>query len=215
MPTFNLTDLQTKVYNRLENNTDFYTITEVTRAINDAVKVANLFSGFIQATLPVPGGTVANQVDYATPTGLIFPLRVTIGGQVIDKRSWTSMGQASSSWRLDTTANTGIAVSIWVPAGVTMFALNPADSTGGQVIGVTGVAEPTPLVGGADIVQIPNEFVDIVMDLASHILPLKEGGLIFSQAANLYVMFLSRMKKFKFYQTMRYPAYWVEVNSPA
>lgn len=215
MPTLNLTAIRAKVYARLENNTDFYLTTEADRAINDAIKVVNMYTGFIQTTISIPGGTVANQVDYQTPTGILFPLRVAIGGQVIDKRSWASMGQGNSAWRLDTTANTGIAVSIWVPVGLTIFSLNPADSTGGQVISVAGVAEPTPLASGGDVIQIPDEFVDLIMDLASHILPLKEGGLIFSQAGALYTMFLSRIKQFAFYQNMRYPQYWVEVKSPS
>lgn len=214
MPTITLNDLRVRVYSRVENNMEFYTLAEVDRAINQAVKVLNLYTGFIQTTISVDGGSVAGQVDYLVPDGILFALRVSIDGKMLDKNGWTSMGKTNAGWRLETTDNTGMPVSRWIPIGLKAFSINPADATGGLDIQVLGVAEPTLLVDGEDVIQIPNEFDDLMIDMAAHILPLKESGLIFSQASNYYIQFLSKMKEFKRYTTLRFPQYWIEVQSP-
>jgi hypothetical protein len=210
MPTFTLADLKTMVYNRLDNNTELYPAADVTLELNDAIRTWNLYTGAIQTSVHVPGYTVANQILYSTPVGILVPLRVTYEGRQLAKDSLTNMGRLRHNWVRETTASsTSGPVSTWIPIGRDTFAIYPADRLGGNDLVVTGIAEPTPLAADADVITLPQEDADNVSDLASTGLLFIEGGKTFADGSMVYQRFLGAMKKKARWQQLKMPRYFL------
>jgi hypothetical protein len=117
-------------------------------------------------------------------------------------------------WTADTTANTGMAVSYWIPAGLRKFAIYPADYLGGQMIQVTGVQEPGPLINATDKVPMPNDYVASFDNLASHVLLLKESPAIFAQGSVDYQKYLSVNKEATIWRGLTQPRYFIQAQQP-
>jgi len=214
MATVTRADLRTRIQARLDGNTELYPDPEVHAAIDDAVRALNLFTGFIQTTALHSAFTVANQHIYDVPSGYLFLVRVEFQGRVLDKTSLSNICNSNPEWLSETTANTGIPVSSWVPLGVNKFAIHPADSLGSQNVRLAGVVEPTSLSADDSVIAIPDDFSDLIEDLASHYLQMKEGGIIFTRASLLYQKFLGKMKELTRFTTMKNPTYWVDIERP-
>ena len=210
MPTVTLSQLQSRVYSRLDNNALLYTASEVTAAINEQIRVINLITGYIQTSVLVPGSSRPNQQWYNVPAGILVPLRVQFEQTVLEKYSLTNMGMIAPNWLTENTANTGAPVSHWTSVGLQKFAIHPADSVGGNDILVTGIAEPVLLVSGSDTISFPNEYAEALEDMAVVTLVMKESGTIFTQASVMYQKFISKMKQFQRFENLRWPAYWIE-----
>src|SRR6185295_14476337 len=131
MPNVTLADMQDRVYNRLDRNSQLYPVDQVTYYINEALRVLNLFTGFLQTSVPVPTLSVANRVWYDTPSPILIPLKVQFEGTYLHKYSLTKLGQLHPRWTAENTYNTGCGVTRWTPAGLTKFGIHPADSLGG------------------------------------------------------------------------------------
>ena len=209
MPLVTLAMLQARVYSRLDNNQFLYPAFQVTAALNEALRVLNLSTGFIQGTYQMPGWSQSNRVWYDVPAQILIPLRVFFEGNALKRTTVWNLGASHPNWTAETTANTGIPVSFWAPCGLTKFAIYPADSIGGQDISVTGVLEPTPLVNLTDIVNLPNEYASAVDLLAAHVLQLKESSKIFSQSSADYQKYLSVNKHMTMWKGLTQPAYFI------
>lgn len=214
MPVTTLAEVREQVYDRLENNTRFYRQTRVDDVINDTVRVLNLLTGYLQTRVFIPSFTIANRRIYDVPAGILIPLRLDLEGKELRKTSLANLSQAHSEWMKETSDSTGLPTSEWAPIGLTKFALWPAPSQAGMSLRVTGVQEPDDLTDDDDVIAFPDEYSEAFENLSSHILPLKEGGLIFSQAALFYTSFLSSAKELSQFQRMKMPQYFVERESP-
>ena len=208
---YTLSSLSSAIYSRLENNTVFFTQTEVTSVINEAIQVTNLFCGFYQGTSRII--SVANQLVYPTPTGMLFPQRIQFEGVQLDPIPITRIGQDTINWTTQTSNNYG-PVARWVPIGTTLFCLNPMDSLGGQDIEVTGVMTPPLLVNSDDAMSLDDEYATIIVEYCASRLPLSIGGQNWAQASKLYVTgFQSAMKRLMIYRQFVMPRYWVDKGS--
>ena len=208
---YTLSSLSSAIYSRLENNTVFFTQTEVTSVINEAIQVTNLFCGFYQGTSRII--SVANQLVYPTPTGMLFPQRIQFEGVQLDPIPITRIGQDTINWTTQTSNNYG-PVARWVPIGTTLFCLNPMDSLGGQDIEVTGVMTPPLLVNSDDAMSLDDEYATIIVEYCASRLPLPIGGQNWAQASKLYVTgFQSAMKRLMIYRQFVMPRYWVDKGS--
>jgi hypothetical protein len=214
MPTLTLQTLLDRIYSRLDDNRLLYSLLRVVDAINEAIQALNLQTGFIQTTIQVPGASQANRVWYDVPAGIVIPTRVQFESWRLQPATLNGIGQTYPNWVADTTANTGLPVSYWIPVGLTKFAIYPADALGGQTIRVTGVAEPTPLVNLTDAVPMPNEYVSAFDLLAAHTLQLKESSTMFGQSSLDYQAFMRIMKKANIWRGMVQPRYFVEAHQP-
>lgn len=214
MPLLTLNDLVARVYARLDGNASLYSLPRLVDAINEAIQVLNLQTGFIQTTVQAPNYSQTNRVWYDVPAGIVIPTRVQFEAWYLQPATLNGIGQMYPNWTSDTTANTGLPVSYWIPAGVTKFAIYPADALGGQDIQVTGVAEPTPLANMTDSVPIPNEFVSAFDLLAVHTLQLKESSTMFGQSSLDYQAFMRIAKKASMWRGMVQPRYFVEAQQP-
>lgn len=212
MPQYTLLDLENSVYSTLDNNTLFYPQAEVDRAINEALRVLNCFTGFLQTSVVVPGGTDADRVYYDVPDGILFPLAVHWQNRQLMRNSIPVLASKHLDWTKRSSAIHGSPAD-WVPLGIRKFALHPQDAVAGNTLTVYGVARTTPLVLATDVVQLPDEYADAITHLASHAVQIKEGGNIFAQASVLYQGFLHEMKSMERWRRVTHPRYWVEAES--
>lgn len=210
MPIVTLAELQTRIYDRLDNNTLLYTAPEVTNAINECIRVVNLAVGFLQITDNVGTGvTIANQVYYSTPASILIPMRVQFESTYLQKVFPNQIGKSNATWVTDTTTTTGQEVSEWIPIGLTTFAIHPADALGGGALQMTGIAEPAPLVNPGDSVPIPGEYSDTIVNLSAQVLSLKESSAEFKTMAAYYQVYLSLIKKAAIWQNARMPRFFL------
>jgi hypothetical protein len=211
MPSISLSELQSSIYTRLDNNTNLYLAAELTSAINESIRSANLFTGYIQGTSSI--SSVTNQVWYTVPNGVLVPLRLTFAGPFLEKTSLEKLSNYNPNWQLDTTRNTGIPVVQWVTSGLWNFAIHPADSIGSNTMLLTSVLEPTLLVDSGDTIQVPNEYAEAIEELSVVALVLKEGGKSFADILMLRQKAMDTLKKFRRWQTERQPGQNAEMVS--
>jgi hypothetical protein len=209
MPTVTLAQLQERIYSRLDNNTLLYEQVEVTARINECMRTLNLFTGILQVTLQTPTLSQPGRVWYDVPQGIIVPIRVQFSDTYLNKIFPTSMGMSNARWVSDTTANTGLPVSEWVPCGFTKFALHPADSIGGSEIFVTGIMETPLLINQTDTVAIPNEFTDALVLSASATLMLKETSKLKEQGNAVLSDYYKILKKIQIWRNWLQPRFWI------
>ena len=209
MPLVTLAQLQSRVYTRLDQNTLLYTQQNITDSLNEAIRVVNAATGFQQGTIQVPGLSQANRVWYDVPQGILIPIRCQFESGYLNKYFPNQIGKAYATWLTDTTDNSGLPVSCWVPCGFSKFAIHPADSIGGSPIFISGVLEPTQLVNPTDAVNMPVEYTDILVNLSAQTLCLKETGALFKQSSLFYQTYLSQIKKFLLWRSAIMPRYYV------
>lgn len=206
MPTIQLQDLQDRLYAKLDNNSALYPSSQLTAALNEALRVLNLFTGFLQTNINVSGNSVANQTFYNVPAGILIPLRVQFGPTYLQMYNLNEIGKAYRTWTADTTATVAMPVSYWVPFGLTQFAIYPADSVGGSAIRVTGVQEPVLLVNPTDTITVSNEIAEALDQLAFSTLTLKESGTVLRQSIDGYRAFQRQVQRVKLWQRFSMPS---------
>lgn len=212
MPSITLSALRSRVYDRLEENTAFYTSAEVNRAINEAILVLNLMTGFLQASGTVT--TAANQVWYSTPSGILYPLRVALDGRALQRSGLRALSLSTPSWMLETSTNTGRPPEYWIPLGFTKFGINPADSSNGRTLTVTGISEAARLTADSDAITYPPEFGDAIEEYAAHVCQLKAGGAVAGNAMMAYQNFLKRVNRLKRLKGKISPQFHIDLKAP-
>jgi hypothetical protein len=210
MPSYTLADLEQRVYSRLENNSVFYPQAEVDAAVNECLRVLNLHTGFLQNSVVIT--SEAGRVFYDIPYPMLFPIAVTLAGRQLKRSSLPSMALKFRDWTRHASSTFG-PVADWMPLGIRKLAIHPADSTGGRELKIYGVIEPTVLVGATDAIILQDEYVDILEEYAAHIIQLKEGGKIFSDASLLFLRFQEKMREYARWRNYVQPRYFVEVES--
>ncbi len=212
MPTYTLSDLDSRVLDRLEGNSLFYVQSERTNAINEQLRVLNVFTGFTQGTVNVPGGTQIGRYTYDQPAGTLYPMAIAFNGRQLRRTTFRALTRDHRLWSQENTVNFG-PVAVWWPIGIQKFGIHPADMVGSLSLAITAVIEPTLLVNQTDTINVPDEFTEIIIEGAAHVLQLKEGGKVFADASILYQKFLSEMKDYGRWRYMVQPRYWVEAQA--
>lgn len=210
MPTVTLLQLKNRVFSRIDDNRLFYAESELTNAINECIRCFNNFTGMIQTTVPVGTGiTEPGRVWYDVPESIFIPIRVQFEDTYLQKTFANQIGKSNATWVRDTTDNTALPVSQWVPCGFKKFAIHPADSLGGAALTMTGVAEPALLVNDTDTVVIPNEYTDPVVLMASQVVTIKETAALFKQSAAYYQQYLHIMKRASIWRGTVMPKFYI------
>jgi hypothetical protein len=215
MATLSLATAKNSIYDRLERNDRFYTSAEVRRYFNNAVKTLNIFTGFVtgKATFLARGGCHI----YRTPLSILVPTRVKFDGRDLEPLPFKDLMEAYSRWIQETTSDSG-PVSTWSGVGLHLsrkIVLHPAPATGGALVEVFGIKEPTPLVNDSDTISLPTEYADILYALASHEAKIKCGGQVARDAMFDYQRFLKRMTSLKRFQAKVNPRFWIEAEQKA
>ena len=207
MPLFTLADLRTRALDRLDGNAILYTNPELDWVINEAVRITALFTGFYRATVQLPEYTTAGIRIYDVPAGILVPTAVAFEGRQLQKISLKKLARKRRNWATDTTATHG-QVEFWAPVGITRFVISPLDAAGGNDITLTGMAEPPLLVLPADVMQLENEYVELITEYCAHRLPLKEGGKIFTDASMGLNTYYSKMNERRRFTKLAMPKYY-------
>jgi len=214
MPTFTLASLSQRILDQLDNNTGEFPQAQVTSVINEGLSRLNVVTGFNQATVTVPGGTVAGQLEYDTPDGIMFPLRCDYNGRQLSPLSLRSLSRRYRNWAEDTTVLGP--VSQWARIGIGKFVIHPIDLAGGNDLDVTGIAPAPRLSSPGDPVHLDDQFVDILVDYGKNRLPLKEGGRPFQSASLAYRDMIRKIKTMTCWSEMKFPSYWlIQEQEPA
>lgn len=175
------------------DGTPFWTDEEARRAINEALRLWNLLVGRWHTRLIL--NVVGGQVAYTISAALTFNARVKIvgvGGLMVT--STFELDHGRPQWRLETTASGGDVPTVpihWAPEGLKTIDLWPApaaNATNGLII--DGVAATPVLVEDANFVDLGDELVDPMQDMALHIAAFKEGGPRWAATREFFTTFL-------------------------
>jgi hypothetical protein len=206
MPVYTLADLRALALRRLDENSEFYDQESVDQEINDAIRAWNAFTGRIVDSKLVPGGTVSGQVLYRVPSGILFPIRVSVGGLELKKSSMSDIGHLRRRWPADRSDGKP---SFWIPVGIDRFALWRVPAVGAVPISVFGVAEPTALSQSTDAISLPDEDVAAIIEAAVASLVFREGGPALRAAVPMYQRYLAAIKERGRFKKVKLPRYWL------
>jgi hypothetical protein len=157
----------------------FWTDDEARLALNEALREWNLLTGRWRQRILLPA--FPDDPEVPLPGVITYAMRVTTQlGSPLIPTSLADLDLGRPSWRLETTA-TGNSVptvpTLWAPVSLTRIAIWPAFATGSAgTLVLDGVMATPVLVGPADTVNLGEEIVDVVTDMALHIAAFKEAG---------------------------------------
>jgi len=173
-----LADLKTLMLQRWDQVV-FWTAEEARLAINESLRDWNLLTGRwrTRATLTVTGGVP--EIDL--PSSITYGMRVTTAaGLPLHPTSLLELDLALPPWRLQTTATGGSVPTLpvlWAPLSLTRIAIWPtlAVTTPAALV-CDGVLKTPVLVNDPDVVDLGDEIIDVVVDMALHVVAFKEAG---------------------------------------
>ena len=155
----------------------FWSDAEADRAINEALRWWNLFTGYWRKVEVIL--TTVNTVFYSLSSTIILPARVNFSTFPMDVGSVFDLNQGRPNWRGETTT-TGAPVptrpAVWVPIGMKRIAIWPADAVGATTLVVDSVRTTPTLSADGDFIDIGREELSILAGEALHIAAFKEGG---------------------------------------
>lgn len=172
-------ELRSRVLNRLDGDDVFYSESSRDMMIDHSLRIVNLFSGRMQTSAVVPGGSVSEQYEYDVPAGILLPTAVHFDGEPLKRSPLVSHSRAHPRWMNETNQSTRMDTACWIPIGITKFALWPADYYGGATITVFGIAEPSFTGADDEEFSIGEGDSEAVEEHASHILTAAEAGKVF------------------------------------
>jgi len=185
-----LADLQTRIAERAQS-VPFWTATEATRALNEALRVWNMLTGEWKARVVVP--MVPYDPWVPLPGTIVFGFRCSWRSRPLVPTTLASLDDGVPSWRTDSTASGGRVPSrpiTWAPAGLSLLAVWPSDAVGGDVLACDGIAQTPVLAAPADVLDLGDETLNVLLGYALHHLAFKEGGPRFAATIPLYQAFL-------------------------
>lgn len=186
-----LAQMQTALLEKVES-VPFWTSAEATDALNEALLLWNLLTGFWKDTVTIL--TTTSNWDYALPSSLVFGTRVMWNGKILAEASLDEMDSGRPNWQAETTTSGGSVPTQpvkWFPLSIDLIGIWPADMVSGNALTVDGVAQTPRLVSGGDYIDIGDEEFNAILGYALHALALKEGGERFAATLPLLVEFLS------------------------
>lgn len=216
MPTVTLLQLKDAVYAKIDNNSLFYTTSEVTWAINEGIKLGNLFCGWISKTEAVLSGgvTIADRHIYRVPESIVIPQKVVFEGKELDKVGLFQLFRYWPEWMRDTTATTGYPVNRWSPYAFNRIAIHPADAVGGGYLEITGIANPDDLVNDTDTITLPKAAVTAIADYSAHVVQCKLGSVPLTQSMPMYRTFEQLIKQNRIWSRYKHPNFWLDITTP-
>jgi hypothetical protein len=187
-----LTVLQQRLQDRYDN-TPFWTNEEARTSLNEALRVWNALTGYWR-TRKTNLVTLTNDPWHPLTGSLTYRTRIELNGVALKPTSIFSMDNHRPNWEGETTATGGAVpntVKFWMPAGLQLIALWPADAVGNQTLTVDGVVSTPVLINGGDFVDIGEEEINTLTGYALHVLTFKIGGAVFKATMPLYQAFLA------------------------
>lgn len=170
----------------------FWTSTEATDAINEALLMWNLLTGMWST--PITIMSVAGTNEYALTASVVFGTRVEYEGRTLNKSYQWEMDNGRPGWQTEQLGDVGVpnTVQKWIPLGLKRIALWPVPDTTNDSIVVDGVAATPRLSAGGDYIDVGSELINAIVGYALHTIVFKEGGQRFQTSIPLYQDFLKQ-----------------------
>lgn len=171
-----LSTLQTRLNDRLETSA-FYTTAELTLAINEALRVWNLYTGtWRRRVTHVLQPTSDNY--FALPQTIVFPMRMEVNGTPMAKSSLTDLDNGQPGWEGQSIGDAGVPTSpqVWAPASLTLIAYWPRVVNATFTVTVDGVSATPVLSGSSDNIDLNEARHNILLGYAKHYLNFKRGS---------------------------------------
>ena len=178
-----LTTLQARLNDRLGAQA-FHTAVETTLALNEALRLWNLYTGTWRRRLThVLQPTSDNY--FALPQPLVFPMRIEVNGTPMAKSSLHDLDHGQPGWEGQAIGQAGIPSSpqVWAPVSLTLMAYWPRVVNATFTLTVDGVSATPVLVSGSDTVDLNESRHGVLLDYAKHYLTIKRGGSEMQQSA--------------------------------
>jgi len=165
-----LADLQTLMAQRWDSVV-FWTAEEARLALNESLREWNLLTGRWRTRETI--AVTANDPEVALPGVMTYAMRVTTtAGIPLIPSSLLELDLGNPPWRLDTAT----IPTLWAPVSLTRIAIWPTYATAGHSLLVDGVLSTPVLIAPTDTVDLGEEIVDIIADMALHVAAFKEAG---------------------------------------
>lgn len=180
-----LGQLQSLLTARLGNNSTFWTLPEMTSAINEALNVWQLMVG--EWTLGI--SIVANgSVFYTIPSQIASIQRVLFNGTSLTMGSVNEFDLGNPGWQ-------GISgtPTFWAINGLNLISLSPQPTSG--TITIEGITETPVLINTADYVMLGDEQLNRILDYSEHYCSFKEGAGEFDNAQTGFSLFIQAAGK--------------------
>lgn len=178
MPYTQITRLQLREMLKSKwENVPFWTDAEANAGINEAIQWFNLYTGVWRWRVAMT--TVAGQVYYTVPSTLIYNARCEYNGKTMAISSLTDMDNGRPGWEGETTADGGDVPTrprMWIPVGMNLFAIWPADAAGQNSLLIDGVRETPTLDNDAAYLDLDDSDADIIVGEALFLLCFKDAG---------------------------------------
>jgi hypothetical protein len=173
-----LADLQSLMAQRWDQVV-FWTDEEARLALNESLREWNLLTGRWRTRVSL--STTAGTPEIDLPSTITYGMRVTTAAGVpLHPTSLLELDLAMPAWRLQTVSSSaGVPAvpTLWAPLSLTRIAIWPTylSSTPDALL-ADGVAETPVLVLPGDTVDLGEEIVDYIADMALHVAAFKEAG---------------------------------------
>lgn len=185
-----LATLQTRLNERVENSA-FYATAELTLAINEALRLWNLYTGTWRRRVTI-ALTPASDSYFVLPQTLTFPMRIAQGTTPMEKSSLHDLDHGKPGWEGQLIGDAGIptAPSVWAPASLTLIAYWPRVIATGVTLTVDGVSDTPVLASAGDFIDLNESRHNVLLDYAKHYLSIKRGGMELQATSAALVAFL-------------------------
>jgi hypothetical protein len=147
----------------------WWTETDARQAINEAMRVWNVATGYWRTTTTAP--LVPNDIYAVVPLAVSMPTRLTFAEKGLAITSLFDLDHARPGWqgsRGDPWA--------WVPVSLRLVVVYPATEEIGQSVGVEGLMATPVLTNDADTIDIGAEEQNALLSYALHALSYWRGG---------------------------------------
>lgn len=191
-----LAQMQTSLLERVET-VPFWTSAEATSAINEALRIWNMLTGYWKATATIPTVAGVGNNWYAVSPGILYQTHAEWGKLPLELSSIGDLDYGQPGWEADVAGGTrpdGTTLPprplVFAPAGLNLFAIWPNDATANQ-LALDSIVQTPVLVNSGDYVDIGDEELHAILGYALHYLAFKEGGARFTATQVFYKQFIS------------------------
>jgi hypothetical protein len=158
----------------------FWTAEEARLALNEALREWNLLTGRWRTRITIQTTAGSPEFNIPQPNIMSYGMRVATspGGLPLIPSSLSELDLGRPSWRLETTATGGAVPTrplLFAPLSLTRLAIWPAYPTATN-LSVDGVLSTPVLVNTSDTVNLGEEIIDVIADMALHVVAFKEAG---------------------------------------
>lgn len=176
--TTTLADLQLLMAQRWDQVV-FWTPEEARLAINESLRDWNLLTGRWRTRVPLTVN--AGDPEIALPGSMTYGMRLaTAAGAPLIPTSLLELDLGHPPWRRQTTASGGDAPpvpTLWAPISLSRVAIWPTYPTlVSNALVLDGVLRTPVLVNPTDLVDLGEEILDVVADMALHVAAFKEAA---------------------------------------